>query len=233
MEIQELTLQAVVSQLRPTQPSLHFVDNRGSILEQLKEDLGLPEWGYSHDFVELFSKDRSAAIHVASDEVRVMFEHIEDPGDVREMSEQVLESMFDRLKLESFRFIGVRTWWTAAADSFEELNDWMVDRFSKSGKDLFDAVGQKPTDSAWVFEFHDKDPKHTLNIGPMTAEQAVSQTFRDNDPENFPPQFLYIDLDRVYNDDPDLNRPDALDLWRKSFDRSLEMGERIGKQLFE
>lgn len=42
----------------------------------------------------------------------------------------------------------------------------------------------------------------------------------------FPPQFLFLDIDRVYNEDV-IDAEKALETWERSLARNLEIGEKL------
>jgi hypothetical protein len=230
MELQDLVPAGVTSQLRFATVNPGFVDRRGALIESLLTQGELTEWRYGEDFLEVFRRDQSVALFASSRDLRAIFEHFEDRATVVSRTRDFLGATLEELAVTEIGFIGVRSYWLAAADSFADLNEWLLERLSPPLTPFFDVVGSKPTDAGWVLEFREKDPKHNLKIGPMTPAQATAQFFRDNDEENFPPQFLFLDIDRIYNEEV-IATDKALERWEKSFTRNFEIGEKLGELL--
>ncbi len=136
----------------------------------------------------------------------------------------------DALGLEAATYIGVRSLWLAATDDFDQLNEWLIEKIGGAAPSVLEPVGQKPSDSGWVFEFRSSEPEHVLRLGPMKQEQATSQIFRDKEPANYPPQFLYIDLDRQYRTMTQ-GGPAVVDRWGSAFDRCLAVAEQVVSRL--
>jgi len=81
-----------------------------------------------------------------------------------------------------------------------------------------------------VVEFHEEDPKHAFRIGPMTREQAMAVYLPDSKPEDLPESFLFLDLDRSYNDKsyPAIEAPDR---WEKALRKNFEIAGSLGRIL--
>lgn len=227
MELQEPVARGITTQLRFATVSPRFVDRRGALIESLvSEEDDLTEWGYGQDFLEVFSKDESVALAVSARDLRAIFEHFDDSGTVINRTRAFLQATLEEFATPQINFVGVRSYWLAAADTFEGLNEWLLERLGPPLADFSDVVGSKPTDAGWVLDYHERDPKHTVRIGPMTPAQVTAQFFRDNDQEHFPPQFLFLDIDRVYNEDV-IDAEKALETWERSLARNLEIGEKL------
>jgi hypothetical protein len=230
MELQDFVLKGVTSQLRWGVLTPRFIDRRGALIEALLARHDLTEWGYGEDVLEVFKQDQSIALAAGNQEARGIFENVEDTGEVASTCRSFFEFVLGELDISEVSFVGVRSYWLAPTDSFEGLTAWMIEKLSPGVGPLREAVGTKPTDAGWVFEFHAADPKHRLRLGPMNPQQAMAQFFRDKNEENYPPQFLFLDFDRVYNDDK-IDRSAALDRWETSFGRNLEIGAKLGQLL--
>jgi hypothetical protein len=230
MELQDFVLKGVTSQLRWGVVTPRFIDRRGALIEALTAQHDLTEWGYGDDGLEVFKQDQSIVLAAGNREARGIFENVEDTGEVSRTCRGFFEFVLGELEISAISFVGVRSFWLAPTDSFEGLNAWMIEKLSPGVGPLSEAIGTNPTDAGWVLEFHAADPKHTLRFGPMNPQQAMGQIFRDQNAENYPPQFLFLDFDRVYNEDK-IDRSAALDRWEKSFGRNLEIGAKLGQLL--
>jgi len=230
MELQDFAVKGITSQLRFVTPAPTFIDQRGHLIEALMREHELSEWGYGQDFVDAFRADGSVTLRVASRELRAMFENVESTTEVKKATKSFLGWGLDSLGVERLGYVGVRSFRIAAADSFRALNEWLLDRLMPGHAQLLQPFGSKSSDSGWVLEFHDKDPKHNLRIGPMTPEQAMAQVFRDQDTDHYPPQFLFLDVDRLYSDE-EMSASEALQRWESAFDRNLEIGETLSRRL--
>lgn len=228
VEIQEFVTKGITSQLRYG-VTPRFVDQRGQLIEALLDRHGLTEWGYGEDVVDVYKKDQSVFLRVGSREVLAMFENVASIDEVRQTTAAFLEWALEMLGVERIRTVGVRSYWLAAADSFAELNEHLLERFAGTMGRILEPFGTKPSDSGWTFDFHDQDPKHNLRLGPMTAEQAMG-LFRDQEKENYPPQALYLDVDRLYTEDP-MEREQALRRWGSAFERNIEISQAICREL--
>lgn len=230
MELQDFVIKGITSQLRFRTATPHFMDRSGQLIAEAMDQYGLTEWRSTPQFVEVFRRDQTHAVLIGSHELRAIFENVEDASAVKDRTKSLFEAKLAELEVDALSFVGVRTFWLAAADDFADLHDWMLERLSPTVKPLLEKTGSKPTDSGWVFELTDKDPKHNLKLGPMKPEQA-KDIFRDQNEENYPPQFLFLDLDRVYSDDDSMSRQTALDRWEKSFSRNLEIAQALAEDL--
>jgi hypothetical protein len=229
LELQEILLRGIIVQLRFA-VTPRFPDIRGRLIEELSEILELPEWGWG-DNVFLTTVDRSVTVFASSRELRVNFEEVEDAEEHFAFAKQFFDHAGGMLGVKAVEFVGVRTFWIGAVDSFDELHKWLLDRLAASAQDVLSIVSQPPTDTGWVFEFHKEDPKHTLRVGPMTNDQAVQLgLFVQESRVRLPAEFLFIDLDRVNNEDK-LDWPAAQSRWEATFRKNLEIGEKIAASL--
>lgn len=226
MELQEFVVKSITSQIRFEKPALRFFDMRGELLESLLVEAGLENWSLSDQGLEASTPDESRIVMVTAGDARVVLENLDNPEETKVQVRNALRHVLTELGVGNVRSVGVRSWWMAATDSFEQLNDWVCDKLSPPASAMFNAVGSRPTDSAWVFEFHKSDPKHNLRIGPMTAEQAMRQVFRDQKPENYPDEFLFLDLDRIYNQNL-VPADGVLERWESTWDGNLDAAERL------
>jgi hypothetical protein len=226
VELQELSLKTVWTQLR-FRPSSRIADIRGQIAEELSKAHELPEWGWGEDVAHVFSSDRTTNLIVTGRELRAGFDKIERLDDLRQTITSFLSYGLDVLGVEEVMFLGVRSYWLAAVDSFDELRDWLIASFSGGAAPLLEALGDSPTDAGWVYEFHKQDPKQRLQFGPMKQAQLVEGVLTTDSSEGIPPEFLFVDMDRVYNDKPtEVGR--VIERWSDSFQRTLDLGERLG-----
>jgi hypothetical protein len=201
MEVQEPVLKGLTSEFRfPALP--RYSDRQGGIIERLRDNHGLSQWGIGDAAADAWAEDNRAFVHTSHQNVVASVEHWADVHAMRETVESLLRSVLEELQLEDFVFVGVRSYWLSAADSFEDLNRLLFERLGPANQDLFSPFGQPPVDSGWIFDFRLEDGLvHHLRLGPMKAEQAMAQFFRNKDTENYPPQFLFVDLDRVRTDE--------------------------------
>jgi hypothetical protein len=227
VELQELSLKSVWTQLRFA-PQARFADVRGQVTEELSRTHDLAEWAWGDALVHVFSADRTTNLIVTGRELRAGFEHIERVDDLRESVRSFFSFGLDVLGVEEVIFLGVRTHWLAAVDSFDELRDWLVSTFSRGAAPVLEPFGGSSTDAAWVFEFHQQDPKHSLRFGPMKQAQLIEQHLATDSSEGIPAEFLFVDMDRVYNESP-IESEGVIQRWADSFQRSLDIGERLGQ----
>jgi hypothetical protein len=62
----------------------------------------------------------------------------------------------------------------------------------------------------------------------MKQAQLVEGVLTTNSSEGIPPEFLFVDIDRVYNDKP-IEAGSVIEQWSDSFQRTLDLGERLGR----
>jgi hypothetical protein len=229
MELQEPTLKAAITEVR-FKPTPHFALARPDLIEDLQSIGELPDWGMNEQLIQVFAEgDPETVLQVSAGNMSTSFENT-DADVCKAITGRAIEATIARLGIEAATYIGVRSIWLAAADDFDELHTWLVDTLGGQSLSVLEPVGQKPSDSGWVFEFRSSVPEHLLRIGPMKQEQATAQIFRDKAAENYPPQFLFLDLDRQYGAEATPG-PEILDRWGKSFDRCLEVAEQIVDRL--
>lgn len=230
MELQEFVLKGVIALMRFAEPSPLFADRRGELSHRYRQELGLEHWAFGPDHAELFDAKRTRVFRITSRELHVTFENERDIDGMQTACESFFSALLGELDVEKVASVNVRSHHIAAAENFDELNQWFVEIFSAGASTFFEPLGAAPTDSGWVFEFHKQDPKHNLRVGPMTAEQGMSMVFADQDPDNYPATFALIDLDRVCNDEL-LPTEDAMKRWTTTFQKNLEAAQKIGRLL--
>jgi hypothetical protein len=227
VELQELSLKSVRTQLR-FKPTARFADVRGHITEELSRTHDLSEWGWGDAFVHVFSPDRTTNLVVSGRELQAGFEQIHRLDDLRESMAGFFEFGLETLGVDEVIFLGIRTYWIAAVDSFDELRAWLIESLSQGVDPLLEPFGGSPSDVGWTFEFHQKDPKHSIRFGPMKQAQLVEQILATNSTEGIPLEFLFVDLDRFYNDGP-IEARSVPERWNDSFQRSLDLGAQLGR----
>ncbi len=229
MEIQEPVLKSVLSEIRfPVTP--RFVGSRGDLVERLKALKGLQDWNMAEQFVQVFTNgEPDHLLQVSAGNTALSLENLTAP-ECKELTAAAIEIVLEVLDLQEVSYVGVRSWWIAATESFQDLRDALIERFAAESTSVLEPVGQKPSDVGWVFEFRSTQPQHVLRVGPMGQEQASREIFRDKDPDNYPPQFLYVDLDRHYSDES-VPAAAAVDRWTRTFDRSLSVAEDVMSRL--
>lgn len=216
MEVQEPVLKSLTGEVRFSALP-RYADHRGHIIERLRDEHDLTQWGIGEVAADAWAEDNTAFVHTSPQNVVVAAEHRPDVQETRETVERLMRSVLEDLLAENFVFVGVRSHWLSATDSFEDLNRLLLDRLGPASEELFSGFGQPPVDSGWVFDFSTEEGLiHHLRFGPMKAEQAMGQYFRSKDAENYPPQFLFVDLDRVRTDE---SGGLSFDDWLRSVER--------------
>lgn len=224
MELQEAVLKAVISEIR-FEPTPRFPEVRAELIERLRDAGGLDNWAMSEQFVQIFTEgDPRALLQVSIGNLSTSFENM-GADECRAATGRTIETALDALGLKTATYIGVRSSWLAATDDFDQLNEWLIENIGGAAPHVLEPVGQKPSDSGWVFEFRSSEPEHLLRVGPMKEEQATSQ-LRDKEPGNYPPQFLLIDLDRQYKTVTQ-GVPAVVERWGSAFDRCLAVAEQV------
>ncbi|MDQ6775392.1 MAG: hypothetical protein M3071_04030 [Actinomycetota bacterium] len=225
MEIQEPVLKSVLSEVR-FRPTPRFPEKRADIIARLQEVRGLENWNMADQFVQALTEgDTDDLLQVSIGNAAFSFEN-PVATEARSATEEALNMVLDVLEIEAAIYVGVRSTWLAAAESFDELRDFLVANLGGASTSVLEPVGQKPSDVGWVFEFRATQPQHVLRLGPMQQEQASNQIFRDKDPENYPPNFLFLDLDRLYSASP-VPREELIGRWGSAFDRCLEVATEV------
>lgn len=229
MELQEAVLKAVISEIR-FHPTPRFPETRAELIERLRDAESLDNWAMSEQFVQVFTEgDPRTLLQVSIGNLSTSFENM-GPDECRAATGRTIETALDVLGLDAATYIGVRSLWLAATDDFDQLHEWLIEKIGGAAPSVLEPVGQKPSDSGWVFEFRSSEPEHLLRVGPMKQEQATAQIFRDKEPENYPPQFLFIDLDRQYKTVTH-GGPAVIERWGSAFDRCLAVAEQIVARL--
>ncbi len=231
MELQELALRAITIQLR-FRLAPRFADVRGTLIEELQEAHGLSEYGWGDAQLDVHDLERTRNMVVGSRELRISYEQIDRLESFMEAASAFLTRGLDVLHVQTVEFVGVRSYWIAAVDSFEELAAWMLRRLSPD-EPFSGAIGTRPSDAGWVFEYHgDENPWHTVRVGPMTVDQLVGQVLATNQRDLFPDQFFFLDLDRVYQK-AEIPAGDAVARAAASVDKSQAIGRKIAAWLGE
>lgn len=228
MELQELVVRAATMQFR-FRLAPRFADVRGALIEELREANDLSEYGWGEAHVQLHNAERTRQLIVGSRELRIVYEHIERIDDFLDTARAFFERGLEALGVRELEFLGVRTYWLAAVDSFDELRDWMVERLSPS-EPFSAALGDVMTDVGWILEYRRQDPQHIIRIGPMTVDQLIEQVLGTSERELFPDAFLFLDLDRMYKETP-IAADNAVERAFDAFQRSLAIGEKIAATL--
>jgi hypothetical protein len=149
----------------------------------------------------VFTTDRREWFRLDGKDLLASCEHPTDLELAAARIKRFVEESTDILDLERFTFMGVRSYWMAPTDDFDALRDTLIDRFGGGTSTIAAVAGSRPSDVAWVYEFHDGQPQITVRVGPMKAEQAMTQFFRAEDATLYPPESLWLDVDRVIIDE--------------------------------
>lgn len=225
MELQDVTMRGVTTQLR-FDPSHRFPDVRGRLIEQLRElDEELTEWSWG-DAAEVHRSDGSLALLVAAREVRVQSHALRTSDDFRSIALGGFSRALDTLGVANVTFVGIRSFWIGAVDSFDELHEWLNQALSAPAAPLLEIFGGPPSDTGWVWEFHQRDPKHSIRLGSMTRSQLAGTFVGSDLAEQYPLEFLFFDLDRVMSDTP-ISVEDLEARWNESFDGAAELGRTL------
>lgn len=226
MEIQEPSPRLLISALRFETVSPWLLDRRGELISRMSKKYDLPEWLAQQDLVQLSTSDSRRLFQMSSRDVYVSLENFEDLTEAIGAAEGFISDALDALEVDRITWTGTRMHWLAAADSFDQLCAWFAYRSRALTGALSDILNRSPSDVGLVLEYKDKDPLITVRVGPMRAEQAMAQLFRDKDVTHYPEQFLFLDLDRVHSEDR-LKRPDALSQWRQRVDSLTKIGDAL------
>jgi len=229
VELQDFALRGVTCQL--SYPlSTRYPDVRGRFLEELTAEIDLPEWGWGDEYLNFTNKDRGLTLIAGGRESRSQFESIVDVEDVVATTARLFEKAVDEFNVQEVGYIGVRTFWTAAVDDFDRLQEWARESLlSAPLRSASERIGVL-SDLGSTLEFMGADPKHRLQIGPMKREQLLGQILRGAEVDEVPESFLYLDLDRIYNETVFV-RDDALKRWEESLRRNLDLAERFAAEL--
>jgi hypothetical protein len=229
MELQELVVRAITIQMRFKLAPM-FADRRGSILSALlAEHSDLSDYGWTETGLQLSNPQRTRIMLVGSGEIRLVYEHLERIDDFTSVASEFFPRSLEELAVDQVAFLGIRSYWLAAVDSFDELCDWTVKRFSPT-EPFSEAVGARSTDTGWVFEYRAQDPEHIVRVGPMKVQQLTEQILGTSEADLFPEQFLFVDIDRIFRRDP-IPTADVAARMQDSLDRALTLGQRIGAAL--
>jgi hypothetical protein len=228
VEVQELACKALIANVRFRLSPL-FADNRGALIQRLGELLGTNEFGWTETGVQVFTADKKDLFTVSGRDLVATCEHFEDQEEAARKIRVFVAAMLDALQVERYQFLGVRTHWIAPTDSFNELRDALIDKIGGGRAVLNEVAGKPVTDVGWVFEFHGEDPRITVRVGPMKPEQAIAmQVFRVDDTSLYPPEFLFLDIDRVLAD-TEQPADDALRKLDRALEHNVELAGRFGR----
>jgi hypothetical protein len=230
MELQELVVRVVASQMR-FRLAPRFADVRGDVIAALKEMTGAVEYGWSDTQTLVFDSDHARNFVAGSRELRLVFERVERMDDYIELGRQFFSYGLEKLGVESVEFVGVRSAWMGATESFEDLSKWMSERLNPT-EPFTQAVGQGHSDVGWTYEYRDHDPKVGIRMGPMKIEQFLTQYVETTERDFYPEVFLFMDLDRIIDAEP-IAASEAVMRWEDSITKSLDLGQRIGGALYE
>lgn len=225
MELQEFTPHLLLAQLRPVRPVAAVLDTRGAFVDHAREALALDNWGYGDDGVEIASSDRRELYRLNIHEVSASAENFESFEAARSRITEFLAMGLKHLGDPDVAWIGIRSHDLAPADDFAELQAALIRTHSPSAAHLVEMVGAQPSDVGWQFDFHEGHPRITVRFGPMKAEQARTQLFRDNTETHYPEQFLFLDVDRVL---PELTLS-AVEALEKSSDSLEKQRALVGR----
>jgi hypothetical protein len=201
MEVQEFLPMSMVCQLR-FPAAVELLDRRGRLLRLVEDALDAHQWELSDTAIRGRTEDDMVTAVVTFQDVRLGFHGAIDEAIVAESCASVLPELLEALEVKEVGQIGCRVFWIAAADSFESAHDWLAERLNGAvTATMFQALSSRPTDSGWVFELHDQAPKWNLRAGPMRREEwEPKQGMTALQAEALPPNSVFIDVDRVAND---------------------------------
>lgn len=226
MEIQEPSPRVLISGLRYDTVSPWLLDKRGELIAYFSKKYELAEWNAHQDVVQFYTTDTRTMFQLSVREVYVSIENFEDLAEATGSAQNFISDALEALKVERISWTGTRMHWLAAADSFQDLCAWFAIQSGSIAGAIAASLDRKASDIGLVVEFKDKDPLVTTRLGPMKAEQAMAQFFRDKDVTHYPEQFLFLDLDRVHPNDR-LKRSEALSQWRQRVDSLSALGEAL------
>jgi hypothetical protein len=230
VELQDPSPRLLITALRFGAISPVLLDTRGTLAATLSENFGLPEWNAPADAVQLYTKDARRLFQVSIRDVYFSTENFEDLEEERSWGTSIMSATLEALGVAEIAWMGTRMHWLSATDSFRELCDWFMSRFGSAVPAAAGVLGRSPSDLGVVLEFKDKNPLVTMRFGPMRAEQAISQLFRDKDPTHYPDDFLFLDIDRVHPDET-LKTRDALSQWNKRVASLARLGEQVAMEI--
>lgn len=232
MEIQEPSPRLLISALRFQTVSPLLLDKRGELVARFAQDYQLPEWNASQDTVQLVTRDGRRLFQLSVRDMFVSIENFEDLGEATDWARGLMSDTIEALAVDRITWTGVRMHWLSAVDSFNELRRWFMDRFGNTPIAAAKALGRESSDLGIVLEFKDEKPLYSMRFGPMRAEQAMAQLFRDKDATHYPDEFLLLDIDSVYPDDA-LNAAEALGKWHERVDNLSSLGDRVARAIAE
>jgi hypothetical protein len=203
-----------------------LLDTRGALAARLSETFDLPEWNAPPDSLQLYTKDARRLFQASIRDIYLSTENFESLEDEQSWASDIMSETLQALGVREIAWMGTRMHWLSAADSFSELCDWFMSRFGSVAPTAAAVVDRVPSDVGVVLEFKDKNPLVSMRLGPMRAEQAMSQFFRDKDPTHYPDNFLFLDIDRVHPDDG-LKAKDALSKWIERVANLSALGQQV------
>lgn len=226
MEIQEPSPRIILSAFRFGKVSPLLLDRRGELIARLGASHGLSEWGTTQDAAQLFTADQRRAFQISIRDMNLSIENFEDLDEATSWAGELMSQSLEALEVDEITWMGTRMHWFSAVDSFADLRDWLVERFGSVGAAAINQIDRKPSDVGVVLEFKDQKPLINMRFGPMEAQQAMEQLFRDKDATRFPDQFLFLDIDRVYADEH-LRPSDALAKWNERVHDLSTLGAQL------
>jgi phosphoglycolate phosphatase-like HAD superfamily hydrolase len=229
VEIQELACKALIANVRfPLSPLI--IDNRGTLIQRMSAALDATEFAWRENGVDVFTTDEHNLFRIGGRDLVASCEHFSDLEAAAGKIRTFVETGLEFLDVEQVLFLGIRTHWVAATDSFDELRERLLDNFAGGAAKLANLAGKQSTDVGWTFEFHGSDPRVTVRMGPMKSEQAMRQIFRVEDPALYPPEFLFLDVDRVLADDPQPAH-EIIARFNRALEHNLTLAEKFGRYL--
>jgi hypothetical protein len=226
VEIQEPSPRLLIAALRFGAVSPLLLDVRGKLIASISKESGLSEWNALPDSIQLYSTDARRFFQASIRDVYVSIENFEDLEEAKSWARDVIAGTLEGLDIGEITWMGTRMHWLSATGSFSELRDWFISRFGSVAPSAIDAIGRAPSDVGVVLEFKDVTPLITMRFGPMTAEQAMTQFFRDKDATHFPDEFLFVDVDQVHPDEH-LNPRQAISTFDERVDNLAVVGGQV------
>jgi len=206
------------------------MDVRGTMADHLLGEFGLTEWSVGPE-VTVTTRDQARVFVVGGAELRVHYQLVEDREATIQEASSFAQYVIEEMRIGDVGFVGVRTYWLAAVDSLADLRDTMVKHLGGGAADVASIVGKPVSDVGWTFEMHNDDPKVTLRLGPMTADQLIGYgLFAEQARDRLPPNALFFDVDRIMNTEV-VPAADATDRMRGSFEKSTELGDKLARAL--